>query len=285
MPTATITETGLRNVFTNVDYIGAAVSTMLAYEYFITIDDEVKYFWKRRSLGPSALFYMNRYLNLVLSIYQLIVLNPAYHRSPERLIPSGLLYRCVSNTDLGVTRYLSSAVSATTESQWIYHEITILARISVILVDLLLVIITWTRLFKQRKLGLRGGPREFTLTDVLLRDGTVYFLIMLLLNCLHIAFTVVSIFIVSSLQHLSSISIFVTPLTAILVSRFMIHLQAADRQSPRHDGFGTDTQASRTDVDTRMTSVIFESVIGSLRCELEPGDLNEAVREQASRDR
>ncbi|PIL24593.1 hypothetical protein GSI_12477 [Ganoderma sinense ZZ0214-1] len=95
---------------------------------------------------------------------------------------------------------------------------------------------------------------------------------MLFLNCLHIAFTVVSLFIVSSLQHLSSVSIFVTPLTAILVSRFMIHLQAADRQSPR-DGFGTDTQASRTDFDTRATSVIFESVIGSLRCELEPGDL------------
>ena len=56
---------------------------MLAYEYFITLGDEVKYFWKRRSLGPSVLFYMNRYLNLVLSIYQLIVLNPAYHRSPE----------------------------------------------------------------------------------------------------------------------------------------------------------------------------------------------------------
>lgn len=52
----------------------------------------------------------------------------------------------------------------------------------------------------------------------------------------------------------------------------MIHLQAADRQSPR-DAFGTDTQASRTDVDTRVTSIIFESVIGSLRCELEPGDL------------
>ncbi len=52
----------------------------------------------------------------------------------------------------------------------------------------------------------------------------------------------------------------------------MIHLQAADRQSPRH-GSGTDTQASRTDVDMRETSVIFESVIGSLRCELEPNDL------------
>lgn len=62
----------------DVDY-----TAMLAYEYFITLGDEVKYFWKRRSLGPSALFYMNRYLNLILSIYQLIVLNPAYHRSPE----------------------------------------------------------------------------------------------------------------------------------------------------------------------------------------------------------
>ena len=49
--------------------------------------------------------------------------------------------------------------------------VTITARLSVILADLLLLIITWTRLFKQRKLGLRGGSREFTLTDVLLRDG------------------------------------------------------------------------------------------------------------------
>ncbi len=66
---------------------------MLAYEYFITLGDEVKYFWKRRSLGPSALFYMNRYLNLVLSIYQLIVLNPAYHRSPEVSLHDANMYR------------------------------------------------------------------------------------------------------------------------------------------------------------------------------------------------
>ncbi|KAI1781615.1 hypothetical protein LXA43DRAFT_958482 [Ganoderma leucocontextum] len=270
--------------FTNVDFTGAAVSTMLAYEYFITLDDEVKYFWKRRSLGPSALFYMNRYLNLVLSIYQLIVLNPAYHRSPEvgrlstsypvttadPLTPFSALraYALSRNMPLSILIFLLSMVPIVMNL-----VITITTRTSAILADLLLVIITWTRLFKQRKLGLGTSSRKFSLTDVLLRDGTIYFLIMLLLNCLHIAFTVVSIFIVSSLQHLSCISIFVPPLTAILVSRFMIHLQAADRQL-RYRGFGTDAQASRIEGDIRVTeSLIFDRVIGSLRCELEPEDL------------
>ncbi|KAI1791884.1 hypothetical protein LXA43DRAFT_1094224 [Ganoderma leucocontextum] len=324
MPTATITEAGLRNVFTNVDFIGAAVSTMLAYEYFITLGDEVKYFWKRRSLGPSALFYMNRYLNLVLSIYQLIVLNPAYHRSPERFMPTLFVlevlgsfpwgafsalraYALSRNMPLSILIFLLSMVPIVMNlvcfkyglggytvpivscvgyngippdlSRKCLYDIyarvilTITTRTCAILADLLLVIITWTRLFKQRKLGLGTSSRKFSLTDVLLRDGTIYFLIMLLLNCLHIAFTVVSIFIVSSLQHLSCISIFVPPLTAILVSRFMIHLQAADRQL-RYRGFGTDAQASRIEGDIRVTeSLIFDRVIGSLRCELEPEDL------------
>ena len=110
---------------------------------------------------------------------------------------------------LAATLCLSSAVLATTKSQLTYLEstaervilfdpnltcflpdvcilsavrrpqvltnflalVTVTARLSVILADLLLLIITWSRLFKQRKLGLRGGSREFTLTDVLLRDG------------------------------------------------------------------------------------------------------------------
>ena len=58
---------------------------LLVYEYYITLDNEVKYIWRGRyrSFGPLVLFLMNRYSNLLLGVYQLVVLNPAYHRSAE----------------------------------------------------------------------------------------------------------------------------------------------------------------------------------------------------------
>ena len=59
------------------------MQAMLVFEYFITLDDEAKYIWKKRANGPAIIYYMNRYYNLAFCVYQWVVLNPAYHRSAE----------------------------------------------------------------------------------------------------------------------------------------------------------------------------------------------------------
>ena len=43
------------------------------YEYLITIEDEVLYFWKRRFTGATALFFLNRYLRLMFYISEFML--------------------------------------------------------------------------------------------------------------------------------------------------------------------------------------------------------------------
>lgn len=38
------------------------------WEYFITISEEAKYFWKRKLTGASAIFFLNRYVPLTLYV-------------------------------------------------------------------------------------------------------------------------------------------------------------------------------------------------------------------------
>ena len=42
------------------------------YEYFITLSTEVKYFWGRKLTGATALFFLNRYVPLILNVLGMI---------------------------------------------------------------------------------------------------------------------------------------------------------------------------------------------------------------------
>ena len=42
---------------------------MVWYEYLITFDKEVDYFWRRTTNGASILFFASRYLTLVNAVY------------------------------------------------------------------------------------------------------------------------------------------------------------------------------------------------------------------------
>lgn len=43
-------------------------TVVFIYEYLITIGEEAKYFWKQKSTGASALFFLNRYVPLTLYV-------------------------------------------------------------------------------------------------------------------------------------------------------------------------------------------------------------------------
>lgn len=43
-------------------------TVLLIYEYLITIGEEAKYFWKRKSTGASAIFFLNRYVPLTFNV-------------------------------------------------------------------------------------------------------------------------------------------------------------------------------------------------------------------------
>ncbi|KAI0351308.1 hypothetical protein OH77DRAFT_944914 [Trametes cingulata] len=76
--------------------------------------------------------------------------------------------------------------------------------------------------------GLRGSRSgRPSLADILLVNGTVYFLLIFTLNALHLVLTLFSISF--ALDPISEVDIFTDPLTAILICRFLIALQSANQ--------------------------------------------------------
>ncbi|TBU52425.1 hypothetical protein BD310DRAFT_998025, partial [Dichomitus squalens] len=142
------------------------------------------------------------------------------------------------------------------------QKFTIITRSCLIAADCLAIGVTWSTL------GLQYSPRERgmlkgSISSVLLTDGTIYFLSLALLNCLHLAFTLLSIS-VDALQPISVVSVFTTPLSALLESRFFLHLQSASLQAV---GSIPSSQNSSLHLDR---SLVFERVVGSLAASIAP---------------
>ncbi|TBU36905.1 hypothetical protein BD309DRAFT_1067173 [Dichomitus squalens] len=96
-------------------------------------------------------------------------------------------------------------------------------------------------------------------------EGTIYFLILAMLNSLHLAFTLLSIA-VDALQSLSVVSFFTAPLSAIIMSRFLLHLQSASLWAV---GSMPSSQLSSLHPDR---SLVFERVVGSLGASIAADD-------------
>ncbi|RPD68588.1 hypothetical protein L226DRAFT_517059 [Lentinus tigrinus ALCF2SS1-7] len=134
------------------------------------------------------------------------------------------------------------------------QRFTIVSRTTQIALDLLLVGITWRTIPRQ---GHGMGSSSFT--AVVLRHGNV----MLVLNTLHLALTLVSIEVVPSTPA-SIITLFTLPLTAILVSRFLLDLQYANREAVHLHSGDRREDASSADSAHDTSSINFERIVGSL---------------------
>ncbi|TBU29476.1 hypothetical protein BD311DRAFT_756743 [Dichomitus squalens] len=104
-------------------------------------------------------------------------------------------------------------------------------RFSLMAADLLVLCVTWYQTYETVKMSRRFAPGQETqsLASILLHDGTSYFLILLILNVLHVAFTLSSV--ANDPFSPSSVVILIEePLTSVLTSRFLINLQLAKRR-------------------------------------------------------
>ena len=45
-----------------------ASTVILYYEYLLTLPEEVQYFWRKRRTPVTILFFLNRYLNLLVNV-------------------------------------------------------------------------------------------------------------------------------------------------------------------------------------------------------------------------
>ncbi|TFK78517.1 hypothetical protein K466DRAFT_606914 [Polyporus arcularius HHB13444] len=156
---------------------------------------------------------------------------PILHCLPEVLVPQELGNKC---------RYL-----------------TIVSRVCLIAADLIVLVVTWRATYYGTKLRAIKVYRRRSFSDILLRDGTIYFLVLLTLNVLHLLFTMLS-FSFESLVPVSYVTIFTEPITAILISRFILNLQDVNRDLDR-------LRSESSDLATALESSIdFAKIIGPL---------------------
>ncbi|TBU28279.1 hypothetical protein BD311DRAFT_722757 [Dichomitus squalens] len=103
----------------------------------------------------------------------------------------------------------------------------IASRASLVLADLLVLCVTWYQTYETVKVSRRdlADLAKPTFASTLLRDGTIYFLTLLMLNVLHMIFSLTSIGSNNVFDLASVIPYFEEPLTSILTSRFLVNLQ------------------------------------------------------------
>ncbi|EIW61279.1 uncharacterized protein TRAVEDRAFT_44095 [Trametes versicolor FP-101664 SS1] len=100
-----------------------------------------------------------------------------------------------------------------------YGSVLIATRASVIVNNVLVIALTWWKTYGIRKLVAQANMKV-SLSTLLLRDGTIYFLLLFIMSIFHIVFSLTERFTYTlTLEE---------PLTAILVSRFLLNLREAD---------------------------------------------------------
>ncbi|RPD59065.1 hypothetical protein L227DRAFT_654438 [Lentinus tigrinus ALCF2SS1-6] len=250
-------------------YCNVAASVLFFYDAFITFDREVACFWTAKWTGASPLFFANKWIlilgyTMVLVgfasfpsdhscsifqratfIFEVLQLAPggvfsalrAYILSKNKLL--GLLVLILSLVPVGanLVRYgydfagenLPPFGCLRTDSTTVAINLRVLliSRIPLIIADILLIGITWTKLSSREALqGLRQSKR-LSLSDVLFRDGTVYFVVLFVMNVLHLVLSATAL--AATDDGGSYVTIFTGPITAILISRFLLQLQEANR--------------------------------------------------------
>ncbi|RPD59933.1 hypothetical protein L227DRAFT_575932 [Lentinus tigrinus ALCF2SS1-6] len=143
-------------------------------------------------------------------------------------------------------------------------DFVIISRTCLIVADFIVLGVTWYGTYRTLRLvrvAAVGEQSKHTYSGVLFRDGTIYFVILAILNFLHLLFTLLSIA-VYALQPTSFVTTFTEPLTSILVSWFLLDLQEVGI-------YRADPQLSSLSVG--QGSLHFNSrVIGSLGESLPP---------------
>ncbi|KAI0338178.1 hypothetical protein BDW22DRAFT_818748 [Trametopsis cervina] len=96
----------------------------------------------------------------------------------------------------------------------------LIARITSIAADLVILLVAWYTTYNTRKAA-RGSDLKAPLTTLLVRDGTFYFVILLILN-------IFTMFQNSSSIILNNVPLLLQPMTMIIVYRFILNLRLID---------------------------------------------------------
>ncbi|RPD68569.1 hypothetical protein L226DRAFT_617443 [Lentinus tigrinus ALCF2SS1-7] len=134
--------------------------------------------------------------------------------------------------------------------------VLLISRTCLIVADVLLIVIILWRIPRHALVRAFTRRNAKTLLDVLYCHGIVYFLVLLILNTLHIVFSFTSI---------SEITYFTEPLTAVLVSRFLMDIQEASQRTVVHVlGAEESSRLDTSGVLTQSQSIVFARIVSSV---------------------
>ncbi|KAI0712942.1 hypothetical protein C8T65DRAFT_695143 [Cerioporus squamosus] len=245
-------------------YCQMATVVVFIFDVLITFDRDVACFWNSKWTGASLLFFANKWISITLYLISLVefasfhsdkfvpgavgsnLVVYGYHLSGGNFPPFGCL-----ETD-GISAALSfrfavqcqpltpPTLSVIQQSQYakrtLIHgtAVVILSRVPLIAADILLIYITWTKLSSWAALrGIRFSKR-LSLSDILFHGGTIYFIVLFAMNVLHLVFTATAVAGDGSGGE-SIIPMFTGPITAVLISHFLLALQEASQMTVRLD--------------------------------------------------
>ncbi|KAI1783671.1 hypothetical protein LXA43DRAFT_1045563 [Ganoderma leucocontextum] len=150
------------------------------------------------------------------------------------------------------------------ESPALSTSFTIISRTSLITSDLIVIVVTWFATYKTTRLARATGHKaRMTLSVLLLRDGMIYFIVLLAMNVMHLAFSTSSVLINVGNGNVSDIIQVIEPVNAILVWRFMLDLQETRWRTEEELTTIVGTQHAST--------LLFDRVIGSIGDSLQLG--------------
>ncbi|RPD59057.1 hypothetical protein L226DRAFT_614175 [Lentinus tigrinus ALCF2SS1-7] len=182
------------------NFCEVATSALFIYNTFVTFDREVKYFWTAKWTGASLLYFANKWISMAVYV-------------------------------LGM-----AALASLPSDKFLPWAVIVVSRVPLIVAETLLIYITWTRLDGRNVFGALGGisqSKRLSLSDILFNNGIIYFVVLFILNLLHLVLSATAT--VSGNGFQSFVTVFTGPITAILVSHFLLELQEASQVVIRVD--------------------------------------------------
>ncbi|KAI0630445.1 hypothetical protein C8Q77DRAFT_1211477 [Trametes polyzona] len=145
-------------------------------------------------------------------------------------------------------------------------RLVVAARMSLTAADLTVLAVTgWYAVKTNGARQLVGPPSS--LARVLVVNGSLYFLVLVVLNMIQVVFTFIStVYAISHATLLSTMLVFVDPLTAILICRFLLALQSANQRAAAGRAFvdtaGGDSEDYTGGGTLRFASAVVQSIAG-----------------------
>ncbi|CAL1698806.1 unnamed protein product [Somion occarium] len=284
-----------------------AATTLLIFDYLLTLSEEIKCIWKRKFTGVTILFFINRYVTLMYRIL-MIVQMVSFDNQTESTANAGwyqyLIFICSCASVLrfceGLVIILEVTAAAfmairmyaiwngdrrvfavvfilglVTPAINIYYyttlsvialpqplvgcgeevdlhtpiAISVFNRVFAIGLDAFILILTWAKTAGIMR-SLASVHIRTSLTTMLLRDGTVYFAFLLVLNVANLVAISYNIF--GALPALTDV------VTSILITRFLLNLRGV---------YSSNGATTSFDFDKSMSDVRFANasdVVGNL---------------------